>query len=156
MNLKDDNCTYFSFFFDCVAVSEFKIGDRTFFARQGDKEALCQVFFCYKDANKGVIPGHFWVHVLRVGRPFTREIIITEKFSNEKSYASFDGAGHDIPKVEQLTGLKLHYIPPGAMIPKEAPSNVVSDPKKEKKIKKEKKEKHEKHEKHKKHKKSLK
>ena len=70
------------------------------------------------------------------------------------SYASFDGAGHDIPKVEQLTGLKLHYIPPGAMIPKEPSSNLVPDLKKEKKIKKEKKEKHEKHEKHKKHKKS--
>ena len=59
MNLKDDNCTYLYCFFDCIAVSEFKIGDRTFSARQGDKEALCQVFFCYKDTNKGVIPGHF-------------------------------------------------------------------------------------------------
>ena len=57
--------------------------------------------------------------------------------------------------MEQLTGLKLHYIPPGAMIPKEASSDLVSDSGKEK-IKKEKKEKHEKHEKHKKHKKSLK
>ena len=59
MNLKDDNCTYLYCFFDCIAASEFKIGDRTFLARQGDKEALCQVFFCYKDTNKGVIPGHF-------------------------------------------------------------------------------------------------
>ena len=83
---------------------------------QGDNEALCQVFFCYKDAKKGVIPGCHPNQPLFVGRPFTREIIITEKFSNEVTHATFDGEGHDIKKVEQLTGLKVRYLPPGAVV----------------------------------------
>ena len=44
-------------------------------------------------------------------------MIITEKLSNENSYSTIDGTGHDLPEIKQLSGLKLHYLPPGASMP---------------------------------------
>ena len=69
------------------------------------------------------------------------------------THATFDGEGHDIKKVEQLTGLKVRYLPPGAVVvedkkpaerAKPAKSEKPAKPakaekKKEKKEKKEKK-----------------
>lgn len=52
-----------------------------------------------------------------IGRPFTREMIITEKLSSENAYATIDGAGRELPEVKQLTGLQLRYLPPGATMP---------------------------------------
>ena len=74
--------------------------------------------------------------MLFLGRPFAHEIIITEDLATDSSYADFDGKGHDLPEVKQLTGLKLRYLPPGAEMPVPAEKKEVE--KKEKKEKKEK------------------
>ena len=74
--------------------------------------------------------------MLFLGRPFAHEIIITEDLATDSSYADFDGKGHDLPEVKQLTGLKLRYLPPGAEMP--GPMEKKEVEKKEKKEKKEK------------------
>lgn len=74
--------------------------------------------------------------MLFLGRPFAHEIIITEDLATDSSYADFDGKGHDLPEVKQLTGLKLRYLPPGAETP--VPMEKKEVEKKEKKEKKEK------------------
>ena len=74
--------------------------------------------------------------MLFLGRPFAHEIIITEDLATDSSYADFDGKGHDLPEVKQLTGLKLRYLPPGAEMP--VPMEVEKKEKKEKEAKKEK------------------
>ena len=56
------------------------------------------------------------------------------------THATFDGEGRELKKREQLTGLKVRYLPPGAVVEDEKPS----EPKKVEKKKKEKKEKKEK------------
>lgn len=77
--------------------------------------------------------------MLFLGRPFAHEIIITEDLATDSSYADFDGKGHDLPEVKQLTGLKLRYLPPGAEMP--VPTEKKEVEKKEKKEKEAKKEK---------------
>lgn len=77
--------------------------------------------------------------MLFLGRPFAHEIIITEDLATDSSYADFDGKGHDLPEVKQLTGLKLRYLPPGAEMPVPVEKKEVE--KKEKKEKEAKKEK---------------
>ena len=74
--------------------------------------------------------------MLFLGRPFAHEIIITEDLATDSSYADFDGRGHDLPEVKQLTSLKLRYLPPGAEMP--VPMEKKEVEKKEKKEKKEK------------------
>lgn len=74
--------------------------------------------------------------MLFLGRPFAHEIIITEDLATDSSYADFDGKGHNLPEVKQLTGLKLRYLPPGAEMP--VPTEKKEVEKKEKKEKKEK------------------
>ena len=49
-----------------------------------------------------------------IGKPFARELIIELATEPESFYSKEDGHGKDIPPVEQLTGLKLRYFPPGA------------------------------------------
>ena len=77
--------------------------------------------------------------MLFLGRPFAHEIIITEDLATDSSYADFEGKGHDLPEVKQLTGLKLRYLPPGAEMP--VPMEKKEVEKKEKKEKEAKKEK---------------
>ena len=73
--------------------------------------------------------------------------MIAKDVSTDSSYANFDGKGHDLPEVKQLTGLKLRYLPPGTEMPvlkgKEEKEKVekVERKEKEKKEKKAKKEK---------------
>ena len=62
------------------------------------------------------------------------------------THATFDGEGREIKKVGQLTGLKVRYLPPGAVAvedkkPAERAQPAKADKKKERKEKKEKKEK---------------
>lgn len=49
-----------------------------------------------------------------IGKPFARELIIEHATTPESFYSKEDGAGKELPPVEQLTGLKLRYFPPGA------------------------------------------
>ena len=49
-----------------------------------------------------------------IGKPFARELIIELATEPECFFSKEDGHGKDIPPVEQLTGLKLRYFPPGA------------------------------------------
>ena len=95
---------------------------------------------------------HDYMFFNAIGRPFTRELIITEIISEENSYATIDGEGRGLPEVKQLTGLKLRYLPPGASMPKltgktdktdktSKKGDVEKTPKKEKKEKTEKTEK---------------
>ena len=94
-------------------MSELTVGDKKYLVREGDNEAVCQLFYCYKDEKKGVLPGRYIVAPVEwVGKPFAREL------SSEGNYVVYayavDGAGKDLPHVEQMTGMKLRYYPPGA------------------------------------------
>ena len=103
--------------FSLLDVTKLSIGDRQYTVSVGDKEAVSQLFYCYKDEKKGVIPGGNWqCDSDRLGRPFANSIVISEAVPTESAYADFDGVGHDLPPVKQLTGLKLRYLPPGAGI----------------------------------------
>ena len=35
------------------------VGGKKYVVKEGDSEALCQLFFLYKDDKKGVLPGWF-------------------------------------------------------------------------------------------------
>lgn len=43
--------------FSFLDVEKLSIGDKQYALRVGDKEAVSQLFYCYKDEKKGVIPG---------------------------------------------------------------------------------------------------
>ena len=103
--------------FSLLDVTKLSIGDKQYTVSVGDKEAVSQLFYCYKDEKKGVIPGENWqCDSDGLGRPFAHSIVISEAVPTESAYADFDGVGHDLPPVKQLTGLKLRYLPPGAGI----------------------------------------
>ena len=96
-------------------MSELTVGDKKYLVREGDNEAVCQLFYCYKDEKKGVLPGRYIVAPVEwVGKPFARELIIEEAPQKDLFYSAVDGAGKDLPHVEQMTGMKLRYYPPGA------------------------------------------
>ena len=96
-------------------MSELTVGEKKYLVREGDNEAVCQLFYCYKDEMKGVLPGRCLVdRVEFIGKPFARELIIEEAPQKDLFYSAVDGAGKDLPHVEQMTGMKLRYYPPGA------------------------------------------
>ena len=98
-------------------MSELTVGDKKYLVREGDNEAVCQLFYCYKDEKKGVLPGRYIVAPVEwVGKPFARELIIEEAPQKDLFYSAVDGAGKDLPHVEQMTGMKLRYYPPGAPV----------------------------------------
>ena len=42
-------------------MSELEVGGKKYLVREGDNEAVCQLFYCYKDEKKGVLPGRLVV-----------------------------------------------------------------------------------------------
>ena len=70
-----------------------------------------------------------------IGKPFARELIIELATEPESFFSKEDGHGKSLPPVEQLTGLKLRYFPPGATpaIPAIPASPVKHSDKSEKK-----------------------
>ena len=83
-------------------MSELTVGDKKYLVREGDNEAVCQLFYCYKDEKKGVLPGRYIVAPVEwVGKPFARELIIEEAPQKDLFYSAVDGAGKDLPHVEQ-------------------------------------------------------
>lgn len=82
--------------FSLLDVTKLSIGDRQYTVSVGDKEAVSQLFYCYKDEKKGVIPGGNWqCDSDRLGRPFAHSIVISEAVPTESAYADFDGVDHD-------------------------------------------------------------
>lgn len=43
--------------FSLLGVTKLSIGNKQYTVSVGDKEAVSQLFYCYKDEKKGVIPG---------------------------------------------------------------------------------------------------
>ena len=41
-------------------MTKLSVGDRKYTVSVGDKEAVSQFFYCYKDEKKGLIPGFPW------------------------------------------------------------------------------------------------